>query len=251
MKSRRVTESKFLSLLLRHKPEEIGLRLDEAGWASIDDIVQLTGKGRTPLTRAVIEEITATSDKQRFVISADRQKIRANQGHSLSIDLGLTARPPPQLLYHGTATRLLGAILEQGLLKRKRQPCSSVAGHCNGLRGWPTSRPSRNSLHRIGQNEQRRFRVLSIGEWSLAYGPCPDSLPHAGADQWPAMPTPCPRSKSESRLLQLRPTQGRSHRRAGARICLPLPRLPAPDRKRLRRASTVSARGRHDLGSRH
>lgn len=121
MKSRRVTESKFLSLLLRHKPEEIGLRLDEAGWASIDDIVQLTGKGRTPLTRAVIEEITATSDKQRFIISADRQKIRANQGHSLSIDLGLTARPPPELLYHGTATRLLGAILEQGLLKGKRQ----------------------------------------------------------------------------------------------------------------------------------
>lgn len=120
IKRRRIAESKFLSLLLRHKPQEIGLRLDEAGWASIDDIVQLTGRGCTPLSRAVIEEITATSDKQRFTISDDRQKIRANQGHSLSIDLGLAARLPPQLLYHGTATRFLGAILEQGLLKGER-----------------------------------------------------------------------------------------------------------------------------------
>jgi putative RNA 2'-phosphotransferase len=121
MSRRRVIESKFLSLLLRHKPDEIGLRLDAAGWASIDEIVQLTAKRRTPLSRAVIEEITATSEKQRFIISDDRQRIRANQGHSLPVDLGLAARKPPEILYHGTTTRFLHAILEQGLLKGTRQ----------------------------------------------------------------------------------------------------------------------------------
>lgn len=121
MTDEKVTASKFLSLLLRHKPEEIGLTLDPEGWAVIDDIVRLTAAGGTPLTRTLIDEITETSDKQRFIIDADGTRIRANQGHSIAVDLRLEPRDPPASLFHGTATRFLESILSQGLVKGKRQ----------------------------------------------------------------------------------------------------------------------------------
>lgn len=121
MSSPLVAESKFLSLLLRHKPEAVGLQLDGEGWAVIDDIVRLTAKGHSPLSRSAIEQIVATSDKKRFVISADGVHIRANQGHSIPVDLGLPARTPPPMLFHGTARRFLPSILQQGLLRGSRQ----------------------------------------------------------------------------------------------------------------------------------
>ena len=116
-----VTASKYLSLLLRHKPEVIGLSLDAEGWAEIEDIVRLTAGRRTQLTKNLIEEITATSDKKRFVISEDGTRIRANQGHSIVVDLNLDPRNPPEILFHGTATRFLESILRQGLSKGNRQ----------------------------------------------------------------------------------------------------------------------------------
>lgn len=112
--------SKFLSFLLRHKPEEIGLQLDPSGWAEIEAIVRLTTNSKTPLTRALIEEVTRTSDKQRFKISEDGRRIRANQGHSIQVELGLTAAIPPETLYHGTATRFLDSILATGLHSGQR-----------------------------------------------------------------------------------------------------------------------------------
>ncbi len=115
-----VTASKYLSLLLRHKPEVIGLSLDTEGWAEIDDIVRLTADRRTSLTKRLIEEITATSDKKRFVISDDGTRIRANQGHSIAVDLNLKPQNPPETLYHGTANRFLESILRQGLKKGSR-----------------------------------------------------------------------------------------------------------------------------------
>lgn len=121
MSDNTVTASKFLSLLLRHKPEAVGLSLDAEGWAIIEDIVRLTVGKRTPLTKKLIEEITATSDKKRFVISDDGTRIRANQGHSIMVDLNLVPRDPPATLYHGTATRFLESILQQGLNKGNRQ----------------------------------------------------------------------------------------------------------------------------------
>jgi len=116
-----VSASKFLSLLLRHRPETIGLELDAQGWADIDAIVELSASGSTPLTRALIERIAATSDKWRFAISADGSRIRANQGHSLAVDIGLATAVPPTLLYHGTAMRFLDSIRAQGLLRGSRQ----------------------------------------------------------------------------------------------------------------------------------
>ncbi len=115
-----VTASKYLSLLLRHKPEVIGLSLDAEGWAVIDDIVRLTADGRTSLTKRLIEEITATRDKKRFVICDDGTRIRANQGHSIAVDLNLKPQNPPETLYHGTANRFLESILRQGLKKESR-----------------------------------------------------------------------------------------------------------------------------------
>ncbi len=116
-----VSKSKFLSLVLRHKPEEIGLVLDQNGWASIDELIDLSNASGTKLSRPQIESIVANSDKQRFAISPDGMKIRANQGHSVDIALGLAPQTPPEHLYHGTATRFLDSIRASGLHSASRQ----------------------------------------------------------------------------------------------------------------------------------
>ncbi|MGI0119731.1 RNA 2'-phosphotransferase [Zooshikella sp. RANM57] len=102
--------SKYLSFLLRHKPDSIGLILDEQGWASIDTLIELTTD--VELNREIIEVVVETNDKQRFSISDDGTKIRANQGHSIAIDLKLAPIEPPACLYHGTATRFLASIMD-------------------------------------------------------------------------------------------------------------------------------------------
>ncbi len=115
--------SKFLSFVLRHKPEAIGLTLNENGWANIDELISKANSSGevTPLDRALIQEVVDTSDKQRFIISDDEQSIRANQGHSINIDLQLNPAIPPEFLYHGTATRFLDGILKEGLKPQQRQ----------------------------------------------------------------------------------------------------------------------------------
>ena len=116
-----IKTSKFLSLVLRHKPETIGLSLDANGWADIDTLVTLTQSRSNRLTRELIEEVVVRNDKQRFVISDDGRRIRANQGHSIVVNLDLQPQQPPNVLYHGTATRFLDSIKAQGLQKRQRQ----------------------------------------------------------------------------------------------------------------------------------
>ncbi len=116
-----VSKSKFLSLVLRHKPEEIGLVLDQNGWALIDELIALANARGTNLSRPQIESIVKNNDKQRFALSEDGTKIRANQGHSVDIALGLAPQTPPERLYHGTATRFLESIREKGLHSAFRQ----------------------------------------------------------------------------------------------------------------------------------
>jgi putative RNA 2'-phosphotransferase len=116
-----VKVSKFLSLILRHKPEEIGLVLDENGWAEVEELIRLAGQGGRRLSRSLIEQVVAENDKKRFALSEDGLRIRASQGHSVEVDLALTPREPPELLYHGTATRFLDAIRAGGLVPGKRQ----------------------------------------------------------------------------------------------------------------------------------
>ena len=121
MNKKLISTSKFISLVLRHKPEQIGLQLDAQGWAGIDDLLRLAGAAGKDISRAMLEEIVAGNDKQRFIISEDGKRIRANQGHSIEVDLALDPVAPPAVLFHGTATRFLQSIRGQGLIQGNRQ----------------------------------------------------------------------------------------------------------------------------------
>ena len=118
MQQNLVKISKYLSYLLRHKPEAIALELDSEGWAAISELITKTKQFK--LTREIIELVVETDDKQRFRISDDGKKIRANQGHSIEVDLGLSPISPPDFLWHGTAQRFLESIMEIGLVKKNR-----------------------------------------------------------------------------------------------------------------------------------
>ncbi|MEQ9846194.1 RNA 2'-phosphotransferase [Pectobacterium brasiliense] len=114
--------SKFLSYVLRHKPEAIGLTLNSEGWANIAELISGAAKDGRLLTREMIQDVVDSSDKKRFSISADGLSIRAAQGHSSSqVDLRYEPKVPPELLYHGTATRFVDSINQQGLLPGSRQ----------------------------------------------------------------------------------------------------------------------------------
>ncbi len=113
--------SKFLSLVLRHKPEEIGLQLDENGWASVDELIEKVNAKGNKIDINLLNEIVETNDKKRFAFNDDKTKIRASQGHSIEIDLDLHPSLPPDILYHGTATRFVESILKEGLTKQQRQ----------------------------------------------------------------------------------------------------------------------------------
>jgi putative RNA 2'-phosphotransferase len=113
--------SKFLSLVLRHQPQEIGLILNENGWADVAELMQKSARKGRRFSMEELEEIVATNDKKRFSFSEDKTKIRANQGHSVEIDLALRPIAPPDILYHGTAEKNLPSILEKGIQKMNRQ----------------------------------------------------------------------------------------------------------------------------------
>lgn len=113
--------SKFLSLVLRHQPDAIGLALDSQGWADIDDLIAKANAAGRQFGRADLLRVVAESDKKRFSLSPDAERIRAAQGHSVSVELGLTAQEPPRTLYHGTAVGFLEPILSQGLTPQSRQ----------------------------------------------------------------------------------------------------------------------------------
>lgn len=112
--------SKFLSYILRHDPASIGLTLDKQGWAQIDQLLRGAAKHGKRLSIAQLHEVVTTNDKQRFSISEDGLRIRANQGHSISVDLALEAVEPPATLYHGTTVNYLDAIFANGLKPQSR-----------------------------------------------------------------------------------------------------------------------------------
>jgi putative RNA 2'-phosphotransferase len=113
--------SKFLSLVLRHQPDAIGLALDPQVWVSIDDLLEKGNAAQTQFSREDLLHVVETSEKKRFSISADGLRIRAAQGHSVSVKLGLSPREPPPLLFHGTATRFTDSIQREGLKPLGRQ----------------------------------------------------------------------------------------------------------------------------------
>src|SRR5688572_13968756 len=98
----RTAASKFLSFVLRHEPQSIGIELDAAGWVDVDVLLRACADKGRPLSRAELDEVVATSPKQRFAFSDDGRRIRANQGHSTAVDLGHEPAEPPDVLFHGT-----------------------------------------------------------------------------------------------------------------------------------------------------
>ncbi|MFZ4931680.1 RNA 2'-phosphotransferase [Chryseobacterium sp. Mn2064] len=113
--------SKFLSLILRHQPEIIGLNLDENGWADVTELLEKSSQKRKGFSIEELEEIVETNNKKRFAFNEDKTMIRASQGHSIDIDLALETKQPPEFLYHGTAEANIPSILEKGIEKRGRQ----------------------------------------------------------------------------------------------------------------------------------
>ena len=116
----KTTISKFMSYILRHNPGNVGLKLDDGGWVAVDDLLPVLRRKCDAMSLEILEEVVATNNKQRFKISDDGMMIRASQGHSIEVDLGLEPLEPPAMLYHGTATRFMDSINEHGLLPQNR-----------------------------------------------------------------------------------------------------------------------------------
>lgn len=159
--------SRFLSLVLRHQPQQIGLVLDAQGWCSVDELIARCATAGLVFDRARLRQMVAANDKQRFTLSEDGERIRAAQGHSVEVTLGLSARTPPDRLYHGTATRFLAAILAEGLKPMQRQQVHLSAdvetAVCVGQRhGEPVVLVvDANRLHAAGG----RFEQAENGVW--------------------------------------------------------------------------------------
>jgi putative RNA 2'-phosphotransferase len=117
---RLVKISKYLSKHLRHQPERLGLALAPGGWVDVEDLLASCRKNNFPVTRAELDEVVARNDKQRFAFDETRARIRANQGHSVEVDLKLETRKPPAILYHGTGASAVSPIQESGLRKMAR-----------------------------------------------------------------------------------------------------------------------------------
>lgn len=112
--------SRLLSLVLRHRPQTIGIVLDANGWADVDELLRCCAAAGRAFDRATLARIVAENDKQRFAWSPDGRSIRANQGHSVAVDLQFELATPPDVLFHGTVERFVASILRDGLLPRGR-----------------------------------------------------------------------------------------------------------------------------------
>src|SRR5262245_14282097 len=159
--------SKYLSLHLRHQPERIGLKLEDGGWIDVDTLLTACANNGFPLTRAELEEVVVRNDKQRFSFDETGTRLRANQGHSVEVDLQLQLAVPPPLLYHGTTERLVAAILENGLMKMKRHhvhlsPTLETARKVGARRGRPVLLAvDAAAMHAAGHS----FYVSANGVW--------------------------------------------------------------------------------------
>ena len=111
--------SKYISLILRHKPETIGISLDEHGWANVDELINGIAKTHE-INMDILEEIVRTDEKQRYSFNDDKTKIRANQGHSIQVDVELEEKAPPEILWHGTGEKFTSSIDAQGLIPKSR-----------------------------------------------------------------------------------------------------------------------------------
>jgi putative RNA 2'-phosphotransferase len=137
-----VRVSKRLSFVLRHRPDSVGLALDDAGWVGVDELLAALGRSGLRLSRAELDAVVAGNDKQRFAFDESGTRIRASQGHSVPVALGYRTTIPPDVLFHGTVQRFLPAILAEGLRPGRRHavhlsPDLETALAVGGRRGRP------------------------------------------------------------------------------------------------------------------
>ena len=165
--------SRFLSLILRHEPERVGLKLGEAGWVRADELLRAVNQHNVALTLDDLKHIVTTSDKKRFAFSDDGLYIRASQGHSVEVDLQYEPKTPPELLYHGTATRFLDSIHQDGLSRMERHDVhlsaeTKVTLQVGGRHGKPVLLTIHaGDMHRAGHI----FRCSANGVWLVNHIP--------------------------------------------------------------------------------
>lgn len=148
--------SKFLSLVLRHSPETINLKLDENGWADVEELIAKCSKNGNTLDSELLDYVVENNDKKRFAFNEDKTKIRASQGHSISVELNLNEAEPSEFLYHGTVGKFMESIKREGLQKMSRQHVHlsqdrETAIKVGGRRGTPQILSVRSgAMHRDG-----------------------------------------------------------------------------------------------------
>ncbi len=158
-----VSRSKYLSLILRHNPTKVGLVLDSAGWASVDELLKAVG-----WTFFDLSEVVSKNDKKRFEFSEDQKKIRASQGHSIEVDLEYAVSDPPELLYHGTSRNHFDSIREKGLLKMERHDVHLFADSGKALEIATKRRPKPAVLTvqaRLMVGDGYLFRLSTNNVW--------------------------------------------------------------------------------------
>ncbi len=165
--------SKRLSYVLRHRPDSIGLVLDDAGWIAVDALLDALRADGLRVTRAEVHEVVATSPKQRFALSPDGARIRANQGHSVGVELGYAPATPPDQLFHGTVATVLDRIRASGLQRMQRHhvhlsPDLATATAVGQRRGRPVILVVRAfAMHQAGFS----FYVSDNGVWLTEHVP--------------------------------------------------------------------------------
>jgi putative RNA 2'-phosphotransferase len=178
---RLVRMSKFLSKHLRHEPERIGLALEAGGWVRVDDLLDACARARFAISREELDEVVARNSKQRFSFDASGERMRANQGHSVAVDLQLEPQPPPEILFHGTGERSVPDILREGLQKRSRHhvhlsPDIATARAVGARHGRPVVlEVAAGAMHRAGH----AFFRSENGVWLTDAVP-PEFLKHVG-----------------------------------------------------------------------
>lgn len=173
MNDNQVRISKFLSYALRHQPEKSGISLDQSGWASIEQLIEASRANGIELTREELQNVVDNNDKKRFALSEDGHSIRANQGHSIKVDLGYNPAAPPEILYHGTADRFLASIKRQGLIKGSRHHVHlSMEAEVAQLVGQRHGKPV---VLKVRAGEMRKdgfvFYLSANGVWLTEHAP--------------------------------------------------------------------------------
>ena len=165
--------SKFLSLVLRHQPEEIGLTLDHEGWADVAELIAKMNKKGGKLDFATLQLVVDTNDKKRYSFNEEKTRIRANQGHSVEVDLNLEPKVPPAILYHGTTDKHIDVIRQYGLQKMRRHHVHLTTTEATALNvGSRHGKPVLLAINALKMHEQSyAFYLSANGVWLTDHVP--------------------------------------------------------------------------------